>query len=887
VNYNVELDNPLNLWFILPSNITQKPFIIKPISSLLIPNTFDPPMTTKLKPTLLFILLFVTGFLSLRAQQYPGGNRGMNGNGQKMPAIGRVYGKVMESNSRNAIEYATVTLHNQKDSLISGGLTRANGDFSLEKLPFGRYKLKVQFMGFKSLIIPVVINLNNVEQDIGNISLQADAKTLKEAVISEQRPAVIIGVDRRIYNVEKDLSSSGGTAVDVMKNIPGLTVDADGNVSLRNQSPTIFIDGRPTTLTMEQLPSDQIDRIEVITNPSAKFDAGATGGIVNVVLKKNNKPGYNGMIGANIGTISFDELNRYNVNGNLNIKEGKTNFFISYNLNYNNNPTLGYTTRTSLLNGAETGTYHQDNRNTSTRMMQHIRFGFDFTLSNRNTLTFSQGFMKGGFDNDELQTFSQTSYRSLLYQGTRTNEQSNQMQFARSQIMWKHTFPKQDKELTADFTYNRRNHTATSLFTTHNYDASNVLFSNNPQWQQNEGSGSGDVFTFQSDYTNPITDTARIEFGVKSNYSINRSGLDVMQKTGNPDNAFAPDTFLTTHYAIYDIINAAYINYTNMIWGIGYQAGLRFEQTHFTGDLNRLGSQERFEYIYPNLSNNIAKAIFPSIFLSKKLNEKNEVQANFSRKINRPGWMQVVPFIMFSDRNNFQIGNPALAPEFINMVELNYNLIFGSGNWLTSGYTRFQENPITPYVYRSSTDSSILISTFINGESNIAYGWENTFKLTLLNRKLDFSFNANIFHTTINATASGTNLINSGISWNMKSMISYRLPKQFNIQLNGSYDAPRIIAQGKTKEVYSIDFSVSKEVTKKLTFNFTINDIFNTRGFGTYYTTEFFTQELWRRRDTRFFRLGFTYRFGEWDVSLFKRKPAKRGNEAQPDMGEF
>lgn len=874
----------LNPTRILPSKWILTPFINKLTYSPVLLNTFVHSMIAKSKPTLLFLLLCTIGIFEIHAQKP---NRGMNGGGQKMPAIGRVYGKVMEEKSRNSIEYATVTLLNQKDSLISGGLTRANGDFSLDKLPFGRFKLRIQFMGFKTVFIPVSINANNLEQDIGNISLQADAKALNEAVITETRPSVIIGVDRRIYNVEKDLTSSGGTAVDVMKNIPGLTVDADGNVSLRNQSPTIFIDGRPTTLTMEQLPSDQIDRIEVITNPSAKFDAGATGGIVNVVLKKNNKPGYNGMIGSNIGTVNFDEINRYNVNGNLNIKEGKTNFFISYHLNYFNNPTVGYTSRTSLLDGAETGTYHQDNRNTLTRMMQHARMGFDFTLSNRNTLTISQGFMKGGFDNDELQTFSQTSYTSLLYWGTRTNDQSNNMQNSSSMVLWKHTFPKQGKELTADFTYNRRKHASTSLFTTKNFDASNILLVNNPQWQQNEGTGSGNVFTFQSDYTNPITDTARFEFGVKSNYSINRSGLDVMTKNGNPDNAFTPDSFLTTSYAIYDIINAAYVNYTNMVWGLGYQVGIRFEQTHFTGDLNRLGSQQRFEYIYPNLSNNITKALFPSLFLSKKLNENNEIQANFSRKINRPGWMQVIPFIMFSDRNNFQIGNPALAPEFTNLVELNYNFTFGFGNWLTSGYTRFQENPITPYVYRSLTDSSILISTFINGKSNIAYGWENTFKLSLLNRKLDFSLNSNIFHTTINASNSGANLINSGISWNIKSMISYKLPKQFNVQINGSYDAPRIIAQGKTKEVYSIDFSLSKDVTKKLSFNFTINDIFNTRGFGTFYKTESFTQELWRRRDTRFVRIGFTYRFGEWDVSLFKRKPTKRNGESQPDMGDF
>lgn len=842
-------------------------------------------MITYNKSFLIAFFLLSVSYSELNAQPVPG--RGMNGNGRSMPSIGRIYGKVLEEKSKTSIEYATVTLLNQKDSVISGGLTRANGDFNLEKLPMGRFKLRVQYMGFKTMVIPVSIQMNSIEQDIGNLFLQADAKMLKEAVISEEKPSVIIGVDRRIYNVDKDLTSSGGTAVDVMKNIPGLTVDADGNVSLRNQSPTIFIDGRPTTLTMEQLPSDQLERIEVITNPSAKFDASASGGIVNVVLKKNNKPGYNGMIGGNTGTNKFDGINRYGLNGNLNIKENRTNFFISYNLNNHSTPTTGFTERVSLLNGAETGVYHQENENINTRNMQHARIGFDYNLSNRNTITLSQGFMRGNFNNSEDQIFSQTNLNSILYQGNRTTSQKNEMQNATSQLMWKHTFPKQGKELTADFTFNSRKNKASSLFTTQNYDALNNLMANNPQWQQNDGSGSGKVFTFQMDYTNPITDTARFEFGVKGNYAYNESALDVGTKESDFSNAFVTDTALTSAYTIRDIIQAAYVNYTNMWNGIGYQAGVRFEQTNFTGDLNKPGGTVgKFEYIYPDFTKNLFKAFFPSLFLTKKLNSSNEIQFNFSRKINRPGWMQVVPFIMFSDRNNFQMGNPSLAPEFTNLIELNYNYVFATGNWLTSGYSRFQENPITPYVYRSASDSGILISTFINGKSNVAFGWENTFKLSLLNRKLDFSVNANIFHTAISATTGNSDLVNSGISWNGKSMLSYRFPKQYTVQVNGSYDAPRIIAQGKTKEVYSIDFSISKEVTKKLTFNFNINDVFNTRGFGTIFATEYFTQDLWRRRDMRSFRIGFVYRFGEWDVSLFKRKSNRR-NEAPVDIGEF
>jgi len=829
------------------------------------------------------VLILFTFPLFLMSQPTQGGMQ-YNGAGVKPPAIGRIYGKVVDSRSKS-IEYATVTLLAfGKDSLITGALTQSNGDFSLEKIPFGRYRVRVQFISFKTLIKVVTVTPNTVEQDIGNLALQQDDRELKAATVTATKPTVIMGVDRRIYNVEQDITSRGGTAVDVMKNIPGLTVDADGNVSLRNNSPTIFIDGRPTTMTLDQLPSDQIDRVEVITNPSAKYDASASGGIVNVVLKKNSKPGYNGMIGLNTGTNQFDAINKNGVTGNLNIKEGKVNFFISYNLNYNNAKTNGSTLRTNLSNNIPTGQFNQNDVNDASRLFQFGRIGFDYTVSNRNTLTLSQNIMGGQFATLDNQNFTQTdASMANLYTGTRVNDQKNSFQNYTSQLLWKHTYPKQGKEWSADIDYNMGNNKSTSTFTTNSFDSVNNAFSTNPQLQTNTSSGQNRQYTFQFDYINPISDTAKIEFGFKSNYKISQSSLDVEVKN-NTTGENEKDAFLSTDYMIYDLTNAAYANYTNMFAGIGYQTGLRFEQTHFTGELTN--KNQSFEYYYPNGTDNIIKALFPSLYLSKKINTNNEFQLNFSRKINRPGWMQIMPFIMFSDKNNYQIGNPTLAPEFNNLMEANYNHIFRIGNWLSSAYLRYQESPITPYAYRSPTDSNVLITTFINGTNATSYGWENTLKLSFFSRKLDLSFNANIFYTTIKASTTTGIIENNGTSWNGKAIASYKLPSHFTLQVNGSYEAPRIIVQGKTKEVYSIDLALNKDVTKKLSFNFTLNDVFNTRRFGSVYTTDYFTQDLTRRRDTRFFKIGLIYRFGEMDASIFKRK-AKRTDSQNSDQMDF
>lgn len=815
-----------------------------------------------------FLILITLYQTTAYAQRGPGGE-GFS----RMPAIGRVYGKVVEAGSRQPVEYATITLMSgPKDSVITGALAKANGDFSIDKLQMGRYKLRVQFIGYKTLYQPIIITPNNVEQDIGNIKIEANTKALNEVTINAEKQTVNMGIDKRVYSPDKDLSARGGTALDVMKNIPGVTVDGDGNVALRNSTPTIFIDGRPSTLTLEQIPSDQIDRIEVVTNPSAKYDANATGGILNVFLKKNTKPGYNGMITAGYGTN-----NRYNLMTSLNIKEGKTNFFISYNLNAAQNPTKGYTNRTNLANEIPTGSFKQDNSSVSGRMMQNGRIGFDYTITNRSTITLSQAMMGGDMTNIDEQTYTQTGAgNNLLFKGDRVNDQITQWRNYTSQIQYRQTYPKKGKEWTTDLTYNRSERKNDATFTTNNYDGKSAYVSTDKQL--NAGNGNSNMLTYQFDFTVPLTDTSKIEFGVKANYKEDKTILNVT-------NNGLFDSILSNNYNITDRVNAAYITYSSMLWGIGYQGGVRFEQTRFTGEL--LGKNLTFEYYYPDGTQNLAKAFFPSLYLSKKLKGNQEYQLNFSRKINRPDFMQMMPFILFSDKQNYRIGNPNLSPEFINIAELNYNKIYSNGSVLSSVYIRQTERAITNYVYQLPSDSSILVSTFINGNNSLAYGWENNVKRTFANKKLDITLNGTIFYTTISASANNMQLQNSGISWNAKAIASYKFPKQYTFQANGSYEAPRIIPQGTTKDVYSIDLSLNKEVIKTVSMTLTLNDAFNTRRFGTFYESETFTQDLSRRRETRFLRLNITWRFGEMDTSLFRKRKPNRESPGGGMEGDF
>ena len=324
-----------------------------------------------------------------------------------------------------------------------------------------------------------------------------------------------------------------------------------------------------------------------------------------------------------------------------------------------------------------------------------------------------------------------------------------------------------------------------------------------------------------------------------------------------------------------------------MYKSIGYMGGLRFEQTRFFGEL--LGKNQSVEYLYPNGMSNLAKAFFPSLYLTKRVVAKgadgkatgtlHELQLNFSRKISRPGFMQVMPFIMFADKLNYRRGNPLLRPEFINSVEFNYNRLVSTGaNFFTSVYVKQTEGAITQYAEKlnSDTTGTILVNTFINGNNMYNMGWENNFKTSLIKRKLDVSVNLNVFYTIIDANVGTTNISNQGMSWNTKGMMSYKLPKSYTVQLNGNYEAPKITPQGKTLNQYSLDFSLNKEIKKRLSVNLLVNDIFNTRRFGTYYESETMQQNISRRRETRFVRLSITWRFGDMETSLFKRRAPKR-----------
>jgi hypothetical protein len=808
--------------------------------------------------------------------QMPGMGGMGNMKNMKDPKMGRVFGKVLDAITGAPVEYASIqVLWFNKDSLLGGSLVKENGDFAVDGLPsFGQVRVKIKFIGYKEYLQKVyLMPPDKVDQDLGDIKLAVDDKLLKEVEVTADKSAVVLAIDRRTYNVEKDLSVKGGTAVDVMKNVPGVTVDADGNAQLRNQSPNIFVDGRPTNLTLQQIPADQIERVEIITNPSVKYDANSTGGILNIIMKRNAKPGYNGMLMAYIGSGD-----RYGGMANLNLKGGPWNVSMMYSYNQAINNNNGYTNRAQLdtSTGNALGYFNQNNISRMSNLFNFGKLGIDYNINNRNTISISEMIVGGQFKTNDRQAYNgQDENKSIFIEGDRLNEQSAKFTNYNTQLLYKKTFPKVGKELTIDLNHNYTQSNNEYLFSTY---APTVLGfqTDTSQYQKNNGSTIANQFVFQADYVNPISDSKKFEAGVKSYYKLSDSQNKTFNSEFNQEN-YTKDDIMSNHYVIDDMINAAYINYSaKTFWDIGYQGGLRFEQSYYAGNI--VDKQQKFSYKYPSSSDDILKSIFPAIYFSKKLKKSQEVQLNFSRKLQRPNFFQLMPFVLFADKQNIRIGNPQLKPEFKNIAELNYNKIFSKGSYLGSGYFRYEEQPITEVAYSSISDPTVLINTTVNGKNSVRYGIENTFKWTFF-KNLDVTLNANAFYIYINGTVvqSQPDVKAEGYAYNAKATLAYKFPKNITLQVNGNYESPKILLLGYAKPIYSMDVSLNYMIQTKWILNATLSDAFNTRVMGTHYETPYYVQDLARRRETRYVRFTVTYLFGKMDASIFKRGKQMRG----------
>lgn len=860
----------------------------------------------------LMSVAFLIFNLALFAQN-PMANRGGGRTGGQMPT-GRFYGKVVDGGNKG-VEAASVTLvanrmdtatKKAKEVMVGGMLTGKGGNFTLENVPaFGRYQLHISGIGFKTYQKPVSFDLPGRDQmangdasammgaldkDLGNIKVEVDEKVLGAVTVTASRPVLTLGIDRKIFNVDKNLTSAGGTAVDVMKNVPSVNVDIDGNVTLRNTSPTIFVDGRPTTMTLEQIPADAIESIEVITNPSAKFDAsGGTAGILNIVMKKNRRVGYSGNVRANV-----DSRGRFGGGGDVNLRQNKINVFASGMLMQRKSISTGLTDRQTY--GRGDSSYHsiQRDRSLGEGQFGFGRFGVDYFMDIRNTLSLMANFGGGSMRPEAV---SNIYIDSMIHAVTlkqeyqqRLSNSDNIFRNKGAQISYKHNFPQSGHELTADATYNKGRNENNGAIVTNYYTMPDEVFRNS-YFQNQIGRGTNENLTLQMDYAKPLSANSKLEAGARANRRkvVSENTITVAGK----DN--------TTFYNSNDNVYAAYATFSNRIKNFGYQLGLRAESSGYEGTLPSKG--QTFKTDFPI-------SLFPSLFMSQKIGENDEVQLNYSRRINRPNFFQLFPFTDYSDSLNISRGNPGLKPEFTHSLELSLSKVFKNrDNLLFSAYFKHTNNLITriqALEYDTIFKRNMPVSTYQNANSSYVTGLELTSRNKLA-KFWDVTANANLFTAKIHLETGPDP--EQFVSYFFKLNNTFKLPKNFSFQLSGDYQS-RVIsspggrgggggmfggggffggmqsaAQGFIRPNYGVDAALRLDFLKNrvASLSLNVNDIFRTRLFDQHTGTAFFIQDVQRRRDPQVFRLNFNYRFGKMDISLFKRKNTKA--DSNVDMG--
>jgi len=855
-----------------------------------------------MKYSLLTTLLTICSFV---AMAQPPGGMGNRMGGQSIS--GRLYGKVVEAKSGKAVEYASVqllqtrmdTVTKQRVEMVIGGmLTQSNGDFSIENVPVmgPPLKLKITGIGIKEYIQNVSFDLkrggnpqdmmNALDKDLGNLKVEIEEKVLGNVTVTSERPGLQLAIDRKVFNVDKNIVSQGGTAVDIMRNIPSLNVDIDGNVTMRNNTPQLFVDGRPTTLTLEQIPADAIQSVELITNPSAKFDAsGGTAGILNVVLKKEKKVGYNGNLRTNV-----DSRGRFGLGGDINLRQQKVNVFASGMYNQRKSIGTGTTTRTNLFDNPDTYISQYD-KSEMKGAFGFARAGIDYFISNRNTLSLSGNFVKGTFKpNNESDIYVDTLYtpvkQSSFYD--RNSENEGNFRNVGGMLSFKHLFPKPGREWTADATFNKSRNRNNSLIVTDTFSVpQHDLLGTYRQQQQVRGNSSNLIL--QTDFVNPINDKSKIEMGLRAQLRTNESA-SAFYVDDNGTWFLQPNS--RTDYESNDQVYAAYAAYSSQLGNFGYQLGLRAESSVYEGTLNSTG--EKFDIDFPI-------SLFPSIFISQKLDETQNMQLNYSRRINRPNFWQLTPITDSSDKLNPSRGNPGLHPEFTNSFELSYEKSFRNrGNFLATVYYKHTDDLITRFQERGTGPGgeTVALTTFINANSSYVTGIELTSRNNLF-KWWEFTPNFNLYTSDVKINLPGEPDQDRLTSYFIKINNTFRLPKNVSIQLSGDYQSKTILppggsgggrgmggpmfggassaSQGYVRANYGVDIAVRYEFLKNRAASISVNmnDIFRTRRSDIHSESSFIIQDAFRRRDPQILRINFNWRFGKIDPNLFKRKSMK------------
>lgn len=765
---------------------------------------------------------------------------------------GKIEGRIFDSSTEMPLEFVTVSLFDlAQGTLINGGITNINGSFILENIPLGKYKLKVSYIGYLDVTKEIKISEGKTNLHVSDILLKENSQLLSEIEVVGQVAQVKFDIDKKTFMVNQSALSPGMGASDVLQNIPSVNVDNDGNISLRNNGNVeVWINGKPSGLTaenrgqiLEQLPAESIESIEIITNPSAKYNPEGSSGIINVVLKKDRKGGYYGNV-----ALGFTTPFGTNLSGNVNYSNDKIDAFLNLSYRRSEHHRDGYTNRESY--GSDTVYLNQTTKGLYNMNGLFLRTGINYQINKKNSIGISAFGMLSD-RNSETENFYKYKYdNDIVFKSyTQNTLVDRQMNGFNSNIDYKYLFNKKGHEFTASAGYNQF---------AFNADFDYLFSGANPGLDRMQASKKDrNTYSLQADYVLPMNDISKFEAGYKSVFSFENS----LTSAGS----FQPTEILNIDYLDDFLFNqqthAFYSTYKNRFKTIGYQIGLRAEATLVDwANTQTKGDYNRFDF-------------FPSVFLSKKINETNEFQLSLTRRINRPDGRRINPFRNISDSTNIVYGNPDLSPEFAAAYEINHIKTWDAHSIASSIYYRETNDVIQQIkqLVQPSIGNEYLETTFKNITSSKNAGVEISLKNKIL-KKIDLTSTFNAYYSLLAGNTEYNIPEAENLSCNLKLIGNVNISKGFTGQLTANYRTSELISQGESKQMYTVDLGLRKSFTNNWIVSLSMRDVFNSRKFKTISYGPNFYQESLDFRQGRVLSLNVSYGFGNMKEKNNKKK---------------
>ncbi|MCO5248773.1 MAG: TonB-dependent receptor [Chitinophagales bacterium] len=797
-------------------------------------------------------------------------------------AGGKIFG-VLQSNSDNStLEYATLILKANQGETKYGGLTDEKGRFEIDDIKFGDYTLEISYLGFDTytkndISITATKNLIN----LGTIKMNETASQLDVVEVVGEKSMFQLGGEKKIFNVEKSAISAGGNAIDALKEIPTIDVTMDGSLSMRgSDNLVIYINGKPSGMSaesqqaiLESLPANSIESIEVITNPSAKYDADGTAGIINIVLKKNYNRGLNGIVTAGYGTKY-----KNNAGITLNFKKKRVNFSQSLNYRMQQSHNGGYNDRKNIfgdyvnyINSEDDSHYRTVNANSNTNL--------DIDLTSKATLSINNVLTGGGGPNtdfNETKFYDNDNIFERSFIRTRDGNRSDFNNNASVTYFQNFSNPKQSLMVIGTLIkgFSRR----PKDFVQNNYDADNNLIDLVPEQESNNNKNYNTTGLFQVDYSHPFKKHGTLEVGAKMSYRniISDFYADSLDRATG---ITIPDQQMTNRFSYKELVNAAYSSFGGDYKGFTYKLGIRMEQTK----IDVVNDQ-----IEGDFNNNYVQ-FFPSLFVSQRLPKNHEIQFSYTYRINRPTPWMLNPFTSFDNPLELRVGNPFMNPELIHSLELTYLKNWKSTFLTASVYFRHTTDRFSR-IRVVDTLTSVSTITWDNIDFSQNIGAEIIFR-TPITKWWNIMLTENTYYNAVKGQITGEDNDNSvsSFQWNIRAMSSFKFWHSAELQLSYRYGSKMKYIQGSIKPMHSLDIGLKKDFLKnnKATISLNVRDIFNTMKFEIHNAGTTFDSQIMRKWETRVFTINFSYKFGRSDSQQKKKRPDQQNMMNDDQMIDF